>query len=541
LVGLKNQLNEAYPPPMPSAMIERAKKLLEGGNPAAARIELYAAISQLGGADRDLARVRLGVADYYAGKDHDASAYLLALKVDDAEADAERLSYIIRCARKPDRHADVKSFLTDLEQHHPASPWRMDALIFVADQARTDNDPHTYLPLYRACATTFAGNKRAAWCDWQIAFDAYRHDLAETPDLLRKHITQYPDSSDVNNALYFLGRWSERKQDNNAAKSCYDELDQRFSNTYYAVLARERLKTRLLQAANEDPAMCEFLDSVKWPARPQFPSFTPGKAVQQRLNRAQLLSLAGLEDWAEGELKFGAQNDGEQPNVYAVELAQMAARRNSPAEAMRYIKTYTPGYLYMPLDQAPVQFWKLAFPIPYRNTIEQDSRNQGLDPFLVAALIRQESEFNAGVISSANAYGLMQVLPATGRALARKVRIRRFSTRQLLTPERNIQLGTMFFHNLLNSADGEPEMALASYNAGPGRLAQWKNWGPYREPAEFVETVPFHETRAYIQIVMRNADVYRRLYAGSTPDVPAYHAKPAPPKHRKRSTHPRNG
>ncbi len=537
LVALKPQLNDAYPPPLPSAMIERAKKLLDAGNPAAAKIELAAAIPQLGGADRDLARVRLGVADYYGGNEHDAAAYLLALKVDDPEADAERLSYLIRCVRKPDRHADVKPFLTDLDEHHVSSPWRLDALIFVADEARTENDPGVYMPLYRACDTGFPNDKRSSWCDWQVAFDAYRHDQTDTADLLRHHISQYPDSPDVNNALYFLGRWSERKNDNATAKACYEALNDRFSNSYYAVVARERLKNPVLEAANPDPGTLSFLADVKWPPRPEFPSFTPGKTAQERIDRAQLLRLAGLEDLAEGELKFGARTDGEQPNVYAMELATLAAQCNAPDRAMRYIKAYAPGYLYMPLDQAPVQFWKLAFPIPYRSSIEINSRTQSLDPYLVAALIRQESEFNAAVISHANAYGLMQLLPATGKQLARKVRIRRFTTRQLLTPDRNIQLGTMFFHNLLNAAGGQTEMALASYNAGPGRLALWRTWGPFREPAEFVEAVPFHETRAYIQIVLRNADVYRRLYANVTPDVPVYHPKPAPKKHARHVTH----
>ena len=148
-----------------------------------------------------------------------------------------------------------------------------------------------------------------------------------------------------------------------------------------------------------------------------------------------------------------------------------------------------------------------------------------MDPYLVAALIRQESEFDVKVISHANAYGLMQLLPGTGRDIARHFKIRGFTTAQLLTPDRNIQLGAYYFHNLLNSFGGEAALALASYNAGPGRAKLWNSWGPFREQAEFVETVPFHETRGYIQIVLRNAD------AGSVPDVPVYQPKPAPVTH----------
>ncbi len=332
----------------------------------------------------------------------------------------------------------------------------------------------------------------------------------------------------MNDALYFLGRLAERKNDFASARACYDELMARFPNTYFAVVTRERLKDPRLQAATPNPAMTEFLHSAAWPARPEFPSFTPGKTAQFRIDRAQLLETTGLVDLAENELKFGAHEDDDQENVYAYELAKCAAAHGEPYQAMHYIKAYAPGYLYMPLDQAPVGFWQLAFPIPYSSAIRQYSRAQGLDPFLVAALIRQESEFKPTVISHANAYGLMQLLPATGRQLARHFGIRRLNAGQLLVPDRNIQLGTYFFHNLMNSYNGQVELVLASYNAGPGRANLWKSWDTYREPAEFIEAVPFHETRGYIQIVLRNADVYRRLYAGKVPDVPEYHAKPAP-------------
>ncbi len=537
LVDLKQRLGDAYPPPVPSAMLGRAQKLFEAKNPASARIELAAAIPQLTGVQRDLARVRLGEADFLDNNTQAAFEYLTALKVDDPEADAERLSYLIRCARRLDRHADVKPLVSQLEQQHPNSLWRLDALIFVADEARTDDDAGTYLPLYRACAESFAKDPRSAWCHWRIAFESYRKDRDDAHDLLRAHLQQHPDSPYAENALYFLGRLQERKNDIASARACYDELATRFPNTYYAIVARERLKDPSVQAAVASASMLEFLHAVSWPARPEFPSFEPGKIAQSRVSRAGLLQLTGLNDLAEGELKFGAHHDGEQENVYAYELARYAAARNAPDQAMRYIKSYAPGYLYMPLDQAPVTFWQLAFPIPYRGSIVQYSHEESLDPFLVAALIRQESEFNVKVISHANAYGLMQLLPSTGRQLARHFGIRRLSSEQLLMADRNIQLGTYFFHNLLNSYGGQIEIALASYNAGPGRANLWRTWGPFREPAEFIETVPFHETRGYIQIVLRNADVYRRLYQGVVPDVPAYHPKPPPKSKSKKRTH----
>ncbi len=530
LVEVKQRLADAYPPPMPDAMLTRAEKLIEARNPEAARIEFAAAIPQLAGTAQDRARVRLGEVDYLSGNTEAAFQYLTALKVEESDADAERLSYLIRCARKLDRHADVKPFLDHLERQHPASLWRLDALIFVADQARVDNDKTTYLPLYRACAATFPNDPRSAWCAWRVAYESYRSDDSDTYDALRKYIQTYPASIDVNDALYFLGRFEERKNQLPEARACYRELIDRFPNTYFAVVARERLKDPGLKAATPSPATVEFLRSVAWPDRPEFPSFTPGLIARKRMTRAELLELTGLTDLAEGELKFGARNDGEQENFYAYQLAKLAVERNAPDTALHYIKTYAPGYLYMPLDQAPASFWQLAFPMPFRRAIDRYSHDQSLDPFLVAALIRQESEFNVSVISHSNAYGLMQVLPATGRQLARHFGVRRLPYRQLLTPDRNLQLGTYYFRNMLNSYGGQVELALASYNAGPGRANLWRTWGPFREPAEFIEAVPFHETRGYIQIVLRNQDVYRKLYASSVPDVPVYHAKPAPKK-----------
>ena len=528
LVDLKQRLGDQFPTPMPTVLLARAQKLFDAKNPGAARIELAAAIPQIGGAQRDLARVRLGEADFLSGNTQAAFQYFSALKVDDSEADAERLAYLIRCIRKQDRHGDVNPFLDQLTRLHPSSPWRLDALIAVADQARVDNLAATYLPLYEACASTFPGDKRSAWCAWRVAFESYRKDGQETVDLLRTFIQRYPDSDDVNDALYFLGRISERKNDLASARACYDELVKRFPNTYYAVIGRERLKKPDVEASTPAPAMLEFLKAVPWPARASFPSFAPDKNTQSRMDRAQLLALTGLDDFAENELKFGARNDNDQQNVYAYQLAKLANNRNAPDQAMRYVKAYAPDYLYMPLDQAPVPFWQLAFPIPYRPAIQQHSFEQSLDPFLVAALIRQESEFSVKVISYANAYGLMQILPSTGRDLARRLKIRGFTADQLLTSDRNIQLGTYYFRNLINAFGGQPEPALASYNAGQSRATLWESWGPYREPAEFIEMVPFHQTRAYVQIVLRNADVYKRLYAGSVPDVPAYQPKPAP-------------
>ena len=152
---------------------------------------------------------------------------------------------------------------------------------------------------------------------------------------------------------------------------------------------------------------------------------------------------------------------------------------------------------------------------------------RGLDPWDVAALIRQESEFNASAKSPANAYGLMQLRPATGRMLSRQQGMGAVSAGLLLNPSVSIKLGTEYLRQQLASWDGDLFRTLAAYNAGPGRVRQWLMWSNYREPAEFVESIPFTETREYIQAVLRNADIYRELYGSG--NVAPLEGKTPPP------------
>jgi soluble lytic murein transglycosylase len=130
---------------------------------------------------------------------------------------------------------------------------------------------------------------------------------------------------------------------------------------------------------------------------------------------------------------------------------------------------------------------------------------------LVAALIRQESEFNPGAVSRANAVGLMQLLPKVGKSVAKQEKLKHFSSTQLFTPGINLQLGTRYFRGMVDKF-GAFEYALAAYNAGADRVQDWLGQGKYRDPQEFVESIPFTETREYVQAILRNANVYRQLY-----------------------------
>jgi soluble lytic murein transglycosylase len=210
-------------------------------------------------------------------------------------------------------------------------------------------------------------------------------------------------------------------------------------------------------------------------------------------------------------------------------LGELAQRRGEPEKAIRAVKGLYPAYFSLPVEDAPFQFWQLAYPLPWRSQVESLAKENSLDPFLIAGLIRQESEFDAEAISRSNARGLTQVMPTTGLDLSRRVGLKGFHTGLLHSPDVNLKLGTFYMRWLLNLTEERPEFMLASYNAGKSRVDNWRNIYRFREPAEFIESIPLAETRNYVQVVLRNADFYRRLYA-NRPDTftPTPAAKPIP-------------
>ncbi|HVX65337.1 MAG TPA: transglycosylase SLT domain-containing protein [Bryobacteraceae bacterium] len=513
LADLKNALGELYPPPTAGAMFQRAEKLSQAGEYRRARAEYEAMLGNAAGGDREVARVRLGVLDFLAYQTDSAYRYLTGLDLSTAEADAERLYYVLECARRMDRDDLLFDCIKRLERY-PHSLWRLKALYSAGNRFLLDNRSSEYVPLYRACYESFQEQPQADYCHWKVTWNAYIKRRPEAVEMLREHLEKFPGSERASSALYFLGRLSEASGALDAAKSYYSEITARFPNHYYSDLSDGRLEAPALFKSPESAAVRAFLNEVVWPVRRTARKFEPTPVTQARINRARMLMSAGLQDLAEAELRYGAHKE-DQPHVLAIQLASMANRYDSPNRAMRLMKNLVPGYLSIPLEEAPPSFWRLLYPMPWRTLLERNARLNGLDPYLVAGLIRQESEFNPEAVSPAQAYGLTQLLPSTGRMLLKAGR-RRFRPSILFQPEVNLRLGTRYLRSMYDNYSGRWEQTLASYNAGGSRVQNWSGWAEYREPAEFIETIPFSETRNYVFSVMRNASIYRKLYSDET-------------------------
>ncbi|MDQ6699376.1 MAG: transglycosylase SLT domain-containing protein [Acidobacteriota bacterium] len=509
--NLKRTMGKEYPPPVPQQMLDRGEKWIAAREYGKARHEFESVAPLLAGLARDQARVRIGAVDFFQGSLRGAFRYLKTLRLSSSEADAEREYYLAECARKMNDDAEMTAAIQRLAKRYPRSVWRLKALVSAGNRYLLLHQTEKYEPLYQAAYQTFPSDSATAYCHWKVTWNAYLTGRNDAADLLKEQVTQYPADGKTAAALYFLGRFFETHRQAAAAHACYRKLVDEFPHYYYGVLAQSRIAQAKLSVIAPLPETASWLAGVAFPDNPnkkQFASLDPSPATKLRIDRARMLSAAGFPDWAEAELRFGAKNDG-QPHVLAMELARTAA---TPHRGLRFMKVLVPDHLSIPFESAPAAFWQALFPMPFRDQLVKAAKLQGLDPNIVAALIRQESEFNPGALSPAKAYGLTQIVPATGRELAERAGIRGFDTPMLFDPETNLKLGTTYLHSMLNQWNGRWEPTLASYNAGKGRVDEWLKWSSYREPAEFVESIPFTETREYVQAVLRNAELYRRIY-----------------------------
>ena len=506
---LRQRLGSKYPDPPAAQRLERADKLYAAGKYADAAPEYQRALSGLTGRDLEHAQVRAGAADYQRLRTTVAHGWLLKLRVNDPELAAERLYYLGECERRKLQITEFKQRAEELAKEHPASPWYAEALFSLGNYYLLQNDHRQARTYYERCARALPRGKHASNAHWKVCWRAYRDRDPRAAALLDEHIRLYPRAESVSGAIYWLARIEQQNGGTGRAKMLYTELTRRFPHYYHAVKARARLAT--LDASVAAAAAPAYFDAI--PGYRRLSDKLSG-ASEMILERGQLLFDLGLADLAESELLTA---DYRRPDAHwiGLELARQKDESDEYHRGLRYMKRYGFGYLRMPFDAMPRTYWEKLFPLPYASQLRSRAAPHELDPYLVAGLIRQESEFNARAKSRAGALGLMQIMPPTGRGLARRIGVGNISNGELYNPDLSLRLGTLHFKTVLERFKSQLEYTLAGYNAGENRVDTWLTWEDFSDPEEFAESIPFTETRGYVQAVIRNAAVYRQLYGGS--------------------------
>jgi soluble lytic murein transglycosylase len=495
------------PPVGAEASRTRADLLMKGKQFSEAANEYRIVAAAVLPPDRPAIEITLAEALRRAGQSREARKILEQLPSSPPELNAQRIFNLGEIARGTNDDDSFLRIVDQLRQIAPTSSWLEQALFSAGNIYLLRRDYDRAIDSFRELQQRFPNGSRASYAHWKAAWLSLRQGrVVEAKADFENQIALYPSSPEVPAALYWRARLAEEDNDGALARAFYLKLSQRYRNYYYGDLARQRLAKL---KSTDPPAHYALLDRV--PSINLSDKLTSDEVPSDnlRVQKAELLANGGLLEFAVRELRAAAEQG--KGNWLAVEIARLYEDAGRYDAAIETLKHAAPNYFALDLPSLPRPYWEGLFPKPYWSDLKRYSSSNALDPYLVASLIRQESAFNPNAVSRANAVGLMQLLPKVGKSVAKQEKLRKFNPQQLFTPAINMQLGTRYFRIMVDKFESF-EYALAAYNAGSDRVQDWMGQGKYRDPQEFVESIPFTETREYVQNIMRNANVYRQLY-----------------------------
>ncbi len=413
--------------------------------------------------------------------------------------------------------AQARSTVEELRRTLPNHPQTPKTTVGVGMIARDQKNKSDESYLLQTALMAYPNAIEVAPAQFELAW--LQHDsknFAVSSQMLTEHLGRYADKDTSNRgkAGYWSARDSERAGKINEACALYDALVYRYNSNWYGYLASQRI-ANLKSLGNCKTAPNFAKDSMVGKAMANLKSVTVAPETstakeQERFNKAEQLSLIGLYDWAIEELNSATKTASNSPKVNMA-IAKLYRLREDNTSALLALARSYPDYSQMFPEEMGKEEWDIFYPLSNWQQIKLWAQNRSLDHYQVAGLIRQESVFNPRARSGAQAYGLMQLLIPTARSMAKKYGTAPVvNGESLFQPALNIELGTAYMRDQFTKF-GRVEFVAVAYNAGPGRVPQWQATLPY-EMDEFVEAIPFKETKGYVQGVIRNSAQYRRLY-----------------------------
>ena len=359
-------------------------------------------------------------------------------------------------------------------------------LYFAADALDEGGDVEGALALYRRVEAEHAGTSWAELATLRRAGHAFLMEDFEGAARLWSGVRS---GRHALRAAYWTGRALQAAGDTAAAAERFRDVRGRERDSYYALLASEALG---------EP----FWPLPMGPSPPDDPA--AAARVEARLRGVDLLREAGFPDAAEAALDRVVAGVSGTADRYA--LAEALIARGYGRRAILIGQGLGGG--------ANERRLRILYPFPHRRMIAAEAEAKGLDPFVAAALIRQESQFSERATSHVGARGLMQLMPATARTLAAEAGLEAWDPALLYLPEVNVHLGTRYVAQQVEAYDGSLPAVFGAYNAGPHQVDRWNGFPEFGDDALFAERIPFRETRDYVKILTRNRAVYEGLYGG---------------------------
>jgi peptidoglycan lytic transglycosylase len=459
-------------------------------------------------------QLRRAIAAYNLRKTVDAVLAVNSIPASAGETRAEALSYLAQTYARARQWEQARASAEELRRSFPTSNITPRTFVAVGQIAKDAKNTADASYFSRAAVNAFGSSIEVAQAQFDLAWEAHdAKNFAESSRMLTEHLAYYADKNTDNRgrAGYWAARDSERAGKMAEARALYEAMQARYDANWYGYLAKQRLDvvTKTTQPKNfaADSIVARAVANLKTVTVAEE---SAGPEADARIVKADQLSNIGLDEWAIKELATASESAPDSPKINLA-IARIYRSDDDNVRALNTLRRSFPDYSQMKPEEMTREEWDVFYPLKHWDIIVQESKNRSLDPYQVAGLIRQETIFTTRAKSSANAYGLMQVLVPTGRLTAKKYGFNRdITVESLYEPRLNIQLGTAYLRDQIDKY-GRIEYVAAAYNAGPGRVVQWKAALPL-EIDEFAEAVPFKETRGYIQGVVRNWLQYLRLY-----------------------------
>jgi soluble lytic murein transglycosylase-like protein/TolA-binding protein len=349
------------------------------------------------------------------------------------------------------------------------------------------------------------------WCFLKL--EQYQESIGAWRDIVAK----FPKSKFFEAAHYWIGKSYERLGQLENARQIYSQVIQN-NEWYYSNRAKERLKEL------EDRRKAE---GGRWKAEGEEEKGEMKRAritsdasiwrnISSPLDSSRMQELIFLRDFddAVAELTFLAKNEQEKRRNIYYTLITVYQRMGKFYKASTYAATLSQlADAKDSIGAMPVELYKILYPLYYKELIYKYAEEYKIDPFFVAAMMREESRSDRDIVSSAGAIGLMQIMPATGEDFAKKFNIQDFKTDMLFEPEVNIKVGVWEMKSYMDRFDNNLFIVIGAYNAGPGRMREWMKRIDLSDLDEFIEDVPFVETRRHIKKVLDSYILYKELYA----------------------------
>lgn len=446
------------------------------------------------GAARDEVSLRLGRALFNGGQYRAAESVLAPLhSVNDVAASALLLSG--RSQYRRGAASEAFATFRELGRRFPGSSQGAEGMFLVGDLNHDELQMEQATSAYRQVATDFRGHDRAGLSLMRLGGYHYLEGhYGAAAEFWEEYRSTYPTGERWLQSTYWAGRAYAQQGDTARANERYRAVRERDPISYYSLLSAERL------------------DEPFWPVALQPDPTTTAEqeeVVAGWMEAIDLLQDAGLYSEAAEEAQRLSEDVGSSEGI-RYELAEQLTERGYAIRGIQIGQRLQRGSEYN------ARLLRILYPFPYRALIEAEAEEKGLDPFLVAALTRQESLFTPRISSPVGARGLMQIMPETGAAVARGIGIDEWDEDLLFNPEINAHLGTRYLAEQMDTYDESLPSVFSAYNAGPHRIDAWKSFPEFGDEELFTERIPYRETRDYVKILTRNRALYTGLYGADS-------------------------